>query len=63
MTKQKVYLLLKKTWSIRQSKYFFFAWFVVLDRYLFQLIVLLKPDSNYLRSFMFSWVDKVTTRT
>ena len=30
-------------------------------RYLFQLIVLWKADSSCLRSFMFSWVDKVTT--
>ena len=31
--------------------------------YLFQLIVLLKPDSNGLRIFMFSWLHKVTTGT
>ena len=34
---------------------------VILDWYLFQLIVLLKPDSNCFNSFTLSWVDKVTT--
>ena len=47
--------------SIRQSKYLFPSWFVVLARYLFQVIVLLQPNSNFLRSSLFSWVDKVTT--
>ena len=50
-----------KLGSIRKSKYLFCTWFVILGRYLFQLIVLLKLDSNYLRSFIFSWVDIVTT--
>ena len=40
----------------------FFAWFVFLDWFhWFQLIVLLKPDCNYLSSFTLSWVDKITT--
>ena len=36
---------------------------VTLDWYLFQLTVLLKPDSNSncFNSFTLSWVDKVTT--
>ena len=34
------------------------------DRYLFQLIVLLKSDSNIcVNNFALSWVDKVTTGT
>ena len=33
------------------------------DRYLFQLIVLLKPDFNCGNNFALSWVDKVTTGT
>ena len=32
-------------------------------RYLFQLIVLLKPDFNWGNNFAWSWVDKVTTGT
>ena len=36
---------------------------VILDWYLFQLIVLLKPDSNCFNSFTLSWVNKVTART
>ena len=31
------------------------------DRYLFQLVVLLKPDFNCGNSYILSWVDKVTT--
>ena len=52
-----------KLGSIRNSKHLFCTWFVVLGRYLFQLIVLLKLDSNCLSSFTLSWVDKVTTGT
>ena len=36
---------------------------VILDWYLFQLIVLLKPDSNCFNSFTLSWVNKVMART
>ena len=36
---------------------------VVLDWYLFQLNVLLKPDFNCFNSFTLSWVDEVTTGT
>ena len=39
--------------SIRKPKYLFCGWFVVLVRHLFQLIVLLKSDSNCLKDFMF----------
>ena len=52
-----------KPGSIRKSTYMFLAWFFVSGRYLFQVIVLLKPDSNCLRSFMFPWVDNVATGT
>ena len=31
------------------------------DWYLFQLIVLLKPDFNYWSNFALPWVDRVTT--
>ena len=50
-----------KLGSIRTSKYLFSAWCFVLGRYLFQLIVLLNPDSNCLENFILSWVDKVKT--
>ena len=33
------------------------------DKYLFQLIVLLKPDFNCVIDFALSWVEKVTTGT
>ena len=46
--------------SIKKSKYLLCAYFVVLDWYLFQLIVLLKPNYSCLSSFTLSWVDKVT---
>ena len=49
--------------SIRKSKYPFCTSFVVWDRYLLQFMVLLKSDSNCLRSFILSWLDKVTTGT
>ena len=52
-----------KLGSMKKSKYWFtpsvdtFVW------YLFQLIVLLKPDFNCSNSFALSWVDNVTTGT
>ena len=49
--------------SIKKSKYLFCASSDVLDRYIFQLIVLLKPNSICLSSFTLSWVHKVTTGT
>ena len=45
------------------TKYLFSAWLVFSEWYLFQLIVLLKSDSNCFISFIFSWVDKVTAGT
>ena len=39
-----------------------FASAVILDWYLFQLIALLKPDSNCFNSFTLSWVNKVMAR-
>ena len=39
------------------------TWLVFLHWYLFQLLVLLKPDSNCFNSFILSWVNKVTIRT
>ena len=62
MIKQKVYLLVENLDQLDNLN-MFCAWFIVLARYLFQSIVLLKPDSNCLRSFMFSWVDKIITGT
>ena len=61
MLKQKVYLFLENVMinSIKWFKYVFFYF----DRYLFQLIVLLKPDFNYCNNFALQWVDKVTTGT
>ena len=49
--------------SIKQSKYWFCTFTDTFDWYLFQLIVLLKPDFNWSNSFTFSRVDKVTTGT
>ena len=52
-----------KAGSIKKSTYCFcpsvdtFVW------YLFQLIVLLKPDFNCYNSFALFWIDKVTTGT
>ena len=33
------------------------------DKYLLQLIVLLKSDFNYVNNFALSWFDKVNTGT
>ena len=62
-------MISKKSWkfsswklaSLEKSKDLFCAWFVVLD--LFQLIALLKQESNSLCGFTSSWVDKVPTGT
>ena len=43
--------------------YYGFACIITFDWYLFQLIVLLKPDFNYFNGFSSSWADKVTTGT
>ena len=51
-------------WKIGSTKWFklgFCANNSVFDRYLFQLIVLLKPVFNCGNNFALSWVDKVTT--
>ena len=40
----------------------FFLCIVTFDWYLFQLIVVLKPDFSCCNSFALSWVDRVTTR-
>ena len=53
-------------WKLGSTKWFkiiFCGNNSVFDRYLFQLIVLLKPDFNYGDSFASSWADKVTTET
>ena len=60
MTKQKVYLLLENLDKLDNVNICFVIDFVILASYLFQLIVLVKPDSNCFRSFMFSCVDNVT---
>ena len=49
--------------SIKKPEYLFCTWFVALDRYLFQLIVLVKPDFSYLSSFKLSWVAQVMIGT
>ena len=46
---------------IKQSKYGFCDCIDTFDGYLFQLIVLLKPDFNFCNSFPLSWVGKITT--
>ena len=49
--------------SIKKSKYWFILSVDTFDWYLFQLIVLVKPDVNCSSSFVLSWFDKVTTGT
>ena len=48
---------------MRKYKYWFCLSGEIFGWYLFQLIVLLKPDFNCCNSFALSWVDKVTTGT
>ena len=50
MIKQKSYLLLENLDHIKKSKYWFCVCSVISDLYLFQLIVLLKPESNCFNS-------------
>ena len=53
-------------WKLRPTKWFklgFCANYSGFDRYLFQLIILLKPDFNSCNNLTLSWVDKVTTGT
>ena len=45
------------------TKYLFCAYISGSDWYLFQLVVLLKPDSNFWSNFALSGVDRVTTGT
>ena len=45
--------------TIKQSKYGYGAFIVTFYWYLFQLIVLLKPDFSCCNGFALSWVDKV----
>ena len=49
--------------TTKQFKFGFCANNAGFDRYLLQLIVLLKPDFNYGYKFTLSSVDKVTTGT
>ena len=44
-------------------KYLFCAYVFGSDWYLFQLIVLLKPDFNCWSNFALPWIDKVITGT
>ena len=62
MIKQKAYLLLENLDQLKNLNIVFVP-DVVLDWYLFQLNVLLKPDFNCFNSFTLSWVDEVTTGT
>ena len=52
-----------KLGSIKWFKFEFRAYNSGFAKFLFQLIVLLKPDFNYGINFALSWVDKVTTGT
>ena len=52
-----------KRGSTKWYKYRFCAYAFGYDWYLFQLIVLLKPDFNCWSTFVLSWVGKVTTGT
>ena len=54
------------SWKLGSTKWFKFGFRLNnsgFDRYLFQLIVLLKPDFNCDNNFALSWVVKVTTGT
>ena len=62
MIKQKAHLLLENLDQLKNLNIVFVP-DVVLDWYLFQLNVLLKPDFNCFNSFTLSWVDEVTTGT
>ena len=62
MIKQKAHSLLENLDQLKNLNIVFVP-DVVLDWYLFQLNVLLKPDFNCFNSFTLSWVDKVTTGT
>ena len=57
---QKVYLLLENLDQLSDLKIGFAHMFLGHDWYLFQLIVILKPDFNSWSSFVLSWFDKVT---
>ena len=63
MLKQKVYLHLENLTQLNLFKFGFCANNFVFGRYLFQLIVPLKPDFNCGNSFALFWVDKITTGT
>ena len=52
-----------KLGSTKKSKYGFDACVVTFGSYLFQLIVLFKPDFNCSSSFALSLVENVTTGT
>ena len=52
-----------KLGSIKWSKYGLGACIDTFDWYLFQSVVLLKPDFDYCNSFALFWVLKVTTGT
>ena len=52
-----------KLGSIKWFKFSFCANNSGFDKYLFQIIVLWKPDFNCGNNFALSWVDKVTTGT
>ena len=52
-----------KLGSIKKSQYGFGACIDTFDWYLFQLVVLSKPNFNYYNSFASSWVHKVESGT
>ena len=63
MLKQKVYLLLENLVQLSAFKFGFCANNSGFDGYLFQMIVLWKPDFNFDNNFALSWVYKVNTGT
>ena len=62
MLEQRVYLFLESLVQPNDLN-FFFANNSGFDKYLFQLITLLKPDFNCSNNFALSCVDKITTGT
>ena len=62
MPKQSLFIP-RKCGSTKWFKFGFCANDSGFDKYLFQLIVLLKPNFNCFNNSALTWVDKVTTGT
>ena len=63
MLKQKIYLLLENLVQLNDSNFGSYSNNSDFVRYLFHLIVFLKPDFNCCYNFALFRVDKVTTGT